>query len=112
MWGVSMGGFGSGRRSSRPTTDECISISLADLKRRGMLKRHCLNRRELSWTSDGQTIAQLTIIADVDCREAYPCLKITGHALGRRVDCLVSLAASPMPDSFSRFRSRWRVSCP
>lgn len=32
-----MGGFGSGRRSYRATTDECIRIRLPDLKRLGMI---------------------------------------------------------------------------
>lgn len=108
MWGVGMGGIGSGRRSSRPTTDECIIISLADLKRRGMLKRHCLNRRELAWTCDGQAIARMTIVADVDCHGPYPCLKITGYAQGRRVDCIVSLDSHPLHLG----GERWYALCP
>jgi hypothetical protein len=127
-----MGGYGSGRRSSRPTTDECIRISLANLKQLGMLNRHCLDRRNRTWSIDGRTVARshgrtvarshgrtvarshgrtvakLTLVADVHCSEPYPCLKITGHAFGRRIDCLVSLDSSPM-----RFGGeRWYALCP
>ncbi len=75
-----MGGYGSGRRSNRPTTDECIRVSLAEMKRWGMLQRHCMNRRERVWTVDGEVVARLTIVADTDCMEPHPCLKITGTA--------------------------------
>ena len=103
-----MGGYGSGRRSNRPTTDECIRVSLAGLKQLGMLKRNCMNRRSRSWTSNGQPAAELTLVTDVHCSEPYPCLKITGHAFGRRIDCLVSLDSSPM-----RFGGeRWYALCP
>ena len=103
-----MGGYGSGRRSDRTTTDECVRINLADLKRLGMLKRHCMNRRSRAWGSDGRTVAELTLVADVHCSEPYPCLKITGHAHGKRIDCLVWLDSSPM-----RFGGeRWYALCP
>ena len=95
-WGATMGGYGSGQRSNRPTTDECIRISLADLKQLGRLKRHCMNGRNRSWTSNGQPAAELMLVTDVHCSEPYPCLEITGHAFGRRIDCLVSLDSSPM----------------
>jgi len=45
-----MGGIGSGRRTSRGTTDDCLRIALPDLKRLGMIKRHCMNRLTLSWS--------------------------------------------------------------
>ncbi len=103
-----MGGCGSGRRSNRPTTDDCIRIRLSDLKPLGMLKRHWLSRRNLNWTRNGQTTAALTLVADIDCLEAYPCLKITGYARGRKIDCLVWLDSSPM-----RFGGeRWYALCP
>lgn len=103
-----MGGFGSGRRSTRATTDDCLHIQLPDLKRLGMLKRHCLNRRTLSWRLNGRTVAQFTLVADVDCREPFPSLKITGHAGGRRVDCLVWLDSQPMHFG----GERWYALCP
>jgi hypothetical protein len=103
-----MGGFGSGRRSNRATTDECIQIRLPDLKRLGMIKRHCLHRRERVWYDAGRVVAQLTLVSDVDCREPYPCLKISGQAYDRRVDCLVWLDHRPM-----RFGGeRWYALCP
>lgn len=40
-----MGGIGSGRRSNRATTDECIRIRLPDLKRLGMIKRDCMHQQ-------------------------------------------------------------------
>ena len=103
-----MGGFGSGRRSYRATTDECIRIRLPDLNRLGMIKRDCMHRRDRTWYLGGKVVAQLTLVSDVDCREPYPCLKITGHAYGRRVDCLVWLDNQPM-----RFGGeRWYALCP
>ena len=103
-----MGGFGSGRRSNRVTTDECIQIRLPDLRRLGMIRRHCMHRRERVWYDAGRVVAQLTLASDVDCREPYPCLKISGQAYGRRVDCLVWLDCQPM-----RFGGeRWYALCP
>ena len=32
-----MGGIGSGRRTNRATTDDCLRIALPDLKRLGMI---------------------------------------------------------------------------
>ena len=98
-----MGGYGSGRRSNRPTTDDCFCLDLSHLKRLGMLKRHCLNRRVVSWSCRGQKTAELTVVADVDCNEPYPCLKFTGHADGQRVDCMVWLDCVPMPFGGERY---------
>jgi hypothetical protein len=103
-----MGGYGSGRRTDRPSTDACIRINLADLKRWGMLQRHCMNRRERVWTVDGEVVAQLAIVADTDCLEPHPCLKITGVAFGRRIDCLVLLESVPLPLG----GERWYALCP
>jgi hypothetical protein len=41
-----MGRYGSGQRSNRWTTDDCLHINLSTLKQLGMLQRHCMNRRE------------------------------------------------------------------
>ena len=57
-----MGGYGSGRRSNRWTTDDCLRINLSHLKQRGMLRRHCMTRREQMWGQYGQTIASLTLV--------------------------------------------------
>ena len=103
-----MGGFGSGRRTDRTTTDECIQIRLPDLKRLGMVKRHCMNRQTLTWRCDGRISAQLTLVSDVDCREPYPCLKITGWAFGKNVDCMVWLDCQPMHLG----GERWYALCP
>ena len=103
-----MGGFGSGRRSNRPTTDDCLRISLSHLKGLGMLKRHCFSRRELNWSNDGQAIARLTIVTDIECREPSPCVKITGRAFGRDIDCLLWLDCMPAPFG----GERWYALCP
>lgn len=103
-----MGGFGSGRRSNRPTTDECIQLDMSHLKQLDMLKRHCMNRRDLSWSCRGRKTAQLAVVADIDCLEPFPCLKITGYANGQRVDCMLFLNSIPM-----RFGGeRWYALCP
>jgi hypothetical protein len=103
-----MGGYGSGRRSSRPTTDDCLRISLSYLKGLGMLKRHCFSRRERNWSNDGQAIARLTIVTDIECREPSPCLKITGRAFGRDIDCILWLDCMPTPFG----GERWYALCP
>lgn len=103
-----MGGYGSGRHSNRPSTDECVSIHLSQLKSLGMFKRHCFNRRERYWSSDGEPIARLTLITDIECREPFPCLKITGQAFGKYIDCMVWLQCMPV-----RFGGeRWYALCP
>lgn len=103
-----MGGYGSGRHTNRVTTDECITIRLPDLKRLGMVKRHCLNRQVLTWRCDGHITAQLTIVSDVYCRERFPCIKITGHAFRQHIDCVVALNSSPMHFG----GERWYALCP
>ena len=103
-----MGGFGSGRRSNRWTTDDCLHINLSHLKGLGMLKRHCFSRRERNWSNDGQAIARLTIVTDIDCREPSPCLKITGRAFGRDIDCILWLDCMPTPFG----GERWYALCP
>jgi hypothetical protein len=103
-----MGGFGSGRRSNRWTTDDCLRVNLSNLKQLGMLQRHCFSRRELNWSSDGQPIARLTIITDIECREPSPCVKITGRAFGRDIDCVLYLEEQPQPYG----GERWYALCP
>ena len=103
-----MGGFGSGRRSNRPTTDDCLRINLSGLKQLGMLKRHCFSRRERNWSNDGQAIAKLTIVTDIECREPSTCLKITGRAFGRDIDCILWLDCMPTPFG----GERWYALCP
>lgn len=103
-----MGGYGSGRQSNRATTDECIRIRLSDLKRLGMVERDCICRQVLKWRRNGRISAQLTLVTDVRCREPYPCLKITGLAFDRHIDCLVWLDSQPMPFG----GERWYALCP
>ena len=103
-----MGGYGSGRRSNRPTTDDCLRINLSSLKQFGMLRRHCMTRREQVWSQYGQTTARLTLVTDVHCLEASPCLRITGRAFGKVINCVVWLEEQPLPYG----GERWYALCP
>lgn len=103
-----MGGFGSGRRSNRWTTDDCLRINLSDLKKLGMLKRHCMVRHPQVWSQRGQTIAKLTLVTDVHCLQPSPSLTITGHAFGKVIDCVVYLEEQPLPYG----GERWFALCP
>jgi hypothetical protein len=103
-----MGGYGSGRRSDRPSTDECLRLSLSQFKARGMLKRGCMGRREFVWSSDGEVMARATVTVDIDCLEPYPQISIMGYRLGRAIDCRLQLVSTPM-----RFGGeRWYAVCP
>lgn len=90
-----MGGTAYGCRGRRVTTDDCVRIRLPDLRRLGMLQRHCMMRQSLSWQRGGCTVAELTIVSDVHCLEVIPCLKFTGFAHGRQIDCHVTLTSRP-----------------
>jgi len=103
-----MGGYGSGRRSSRPTTDDCITLDLLHLKQLGMPKRNCLSRRVVTWSCRGQKTAELTVVADAFYQEPQPFLEFTGYAHGQRVDCVVMLTCVPMPFG----GERWYALCP
>lgn len=103
-----MGGYGSGRRSNRWTTDDCLRINLSHLKQRGMLRRHCMTRREQMWGQYGQTIASLTLVTDVHCLQPSPRLTITGYAFGRVINCVIQLEEQPMPYG----GERWYALCP
>lgn len=103
-----MVGFGSGRRSNRPTTDDCLRINLSNLKQLGMLQRHCMARHQQVWSQYGETIADITLVTDVHCLEPSPCLRITGRAFGKAVNCVVYLEEQPLPYG----GERWFALCP
>lgn len=103
-----MGGFGSGRRSNRWTTDDCLRINLSNLKQLGMLQRHCMTRREQVWSQYGQTIADLTLVTDVHCLQPSPRLTITGYAFGRVINCVIQLEEYALPYG----GERWYALCP
>ncbi len=92
-----MGGYGSGRRSNRWTTDDCLHINLSNLKQLSKLQRNWMARHEEVWSQRGQTIADLTLVTDVHCLEPSPCLRITGRAFGKAIDCVVYLEEQPLP---------------
>ena len=103
-----MGGYGSGRRSNRPTTDHCLRINLSNLKQHGMLERHCMARHQQVWSQYGQTIAQLTLVTDVHCLKPSPCLTITGRGFGKAINCVIQLKEQPLPYG----GERWFALCP
>jgi len=103
-----MGGYGSGRRSNRWTTDDCLRINLANLKQLGMLQRHCMTRHEEVWSQYGQTTARLTLVTDAHCLEPSPCLRVTWRAFGKVIDCVVWLEEQPLPYG----GERWYALCP
>ena len=103
-----MGGYGSGRRSTRPTTDDCLRINLPNLKQLGMLQRHCMARHSQEWSQYGQTIANLTLVTDVYCLQPSPRLTITGYAFGNGINCVVPLEEYALPYG----GERWYALCP
>lgn len=103
-----MGGYGSGRRSNRWTTDDCLRINLSSLKQFGMLQRHCMTRREQVWGQYGENIAQLTLVTDVHCLQPSPRLTITGYAFGKAINCVIQLEEYALPYG----GERWYALCP
>jgi hypothetical protein len=103
-----MGGYGSGRRSNRWTTDDCLRINLSNLKQLGMLQRHCMTRHEQVWSQYGQTIASLTLVTDVHCLKPSPRLTITGYAFGKALNCVIQLEEYALPYG----GERWYALCP
>ena len=103
-----MGGYGSGRRSNRWTTDDCLRINLSHLKQFGMLQRHCMTRREQVWGQYGENIAQLTLVTDVHCLQPSPRLTITGYAFGKAINCVIQLEEYALPYG----GERWYALCP
>lgn len=101
-----MGGCGSGRRTIRPSTDDCIRISLAELRREGAIRRHVMARRMKVWRQCGAIVAQLNLIVDVDCLELSPCLRITGLAFDRKIEQRLEIISQSQPLGGQRFYIR------
>ena len=96
-----MGGFGSGRRATTFDTDDCLRLSLADLRRDGALKRHLWARREKGWVDlrSKREVGAVSIVADVDCGK----ITIKGSAFGQPIDQKLEVVAQPMPFGGERF---------
>lgn len=96
-----MGGFGSGRRATTCDTDDCLRLSLADLRRDGALKRNLWARREKSWIDrrSKREVGAVSIIADVDCGR----ISIKGRAFGQLIDQTLKVVAQPLPFGGERF---------
>jgi hypothetical protein len=100
-----MGGINSGRRANTPDTDQCLRLSLTDLRREGLLKRNVWARCERHWTrsSDNRIVAAVAIIADIDCRQPGLSITIKGYAFGRQIDQVLEVVAQPQPLGGERF---------
>ena len=60
------------------------------------------------WSQYGETIADLTLVTDVHCLEPSPCLRVTGRAFGKVIDCVLYLEEQPLPYG----GERWFALCP
>lgn len=100
-----MGGINSGKRANTPDTDQCLRLSLSDLRREGFLKRHVWARCERQWTRsrDHAVVGAIAIIADIDCRQPGLSISIKGHAFGRPIDQVLEIVAQPQPLGGERF---------
>ena len=105
-----MGGINSGRRADSPATDQCLRLSLTDLRREGLLKRHVWARCERQWTRyrDEAVVGAVAIITDIDCRQPGLSITIKGRAWGRPIDQVLEVVAQPQPLGGERFN----VICP
>lgn len=100
-----MGGINSGRRADTPDTDQCLRLSLPDLRREGLLKRHVWARRERQWIRfrDDAVVGAVAITADLDCRQQDLSITIKGRAWGRPVEQVLEVVAQPQPLGGERF---------
>lgn len=102
-----MGGFNSGRRATTPDTGDCLRLSLTDLRRAGAIKRHCMSRRSLTWTTSSgwsRTVTgEITVVVDIECLHADMTLTIRGHAMGQPIEQVIQLVAQSQPLGGERF---------
>lgn len=96
-----MGGIGSGRRATTYDTEDCLRLSLADLRREGALKRNLWARRKKGWVDlrSRREVGAVSIVADVDCGQ----ITIKGSGLGQPINQKLKLVAQPMPYGGERF---------
>lgn len=62
-----------------------------------------MTRREQVWSQYGQAIADITLVTDVNCLEPSPCLRITGRAFGKAINCVVYLEECALPFGGERY---------
>ena len=100
-----MGGIHSGKRAETPDTDDCLILSLSDLRRLGLLKRHQWARKEMRWTRyDGrQVTGSIAVTADIDCRAPTSSLTIEGWGFGEKINQRLEIVAQPQPFGGERF---------
>lgn len=104
---LDMGGINSGRRATTPDTDDCLRLSLTDLRRAGAINRHCMSRRHLTWTTShgwSRTVTgEVTVGVDIECLHTDMTLTIMGHAMGQPIKQVIALVAQPQPLGGERF---------
>jgi hypothetical protein len=102
-----MGGINSGRRATTPDTSDCLRLSLTTLRRQRAIKRHCMSRRHLTWTTSNgwsRTVTgEVTAVVDIECLRTDMTLTIKGHARGQPIDQVIRLVAQPQPLGGERF---------
>jgi hypothetical protein len=98
-----MGGINSGKRAATPDTDDCLRLSLTELRRGGAVKRYQMSRRTFKWSRGDLTSGEVTVVVDIDCFEPTPCLRITGWAFGHGIDQWLEIVAQPQPYGGERF---------
>lgn len=98
-----MGGFNSGQRATTPDTDDCLQLSLSKLRREGLLRRYLMARQTRYWDFDGVVVGTVTIVADIECLEPTPCLRLTGWAFGQRIYQRLEIVSQPQPFGGERF---------
>lgn len=68
-----------------------------------MLRRYQMDRKVLRCISDGDVLGEVTVVADIECLDPSPCLRITGWALGKRIDQRLEIVDQQQPFGGERF---------
>ena len=104
-----MGGFGSGYQGPRkPLVEDCLTLSISDLMRKGAMIPGNLNRGKVSWNLTGEEPhASIGFVADMRTVEDA-CLQLFYTAGQLQVDYLVKLTTTR--PNFGGIR--WWFNCP
>ena len=101
-----MGSLLSGRRNGQPSSDDCVSLKLPDLRRRGLLKRgHIATWRRHWLDADG---SELEFVITADLRECQPRPRLLIACASLQVSQAITLEAMAQPLG----GERWFALCP
>lgn len=101
-----MGGFGSGRRSSRSTVERCLVLDSSRLSREGILREASTRTGSWHWSAGGQTVAQIGYAANAS--QSSPTLRLSYRACG--ADTSYAIALQITKPQFGG--NRWWFTCP